>query len=366
MIRRISAAVFLFLVAVSPQTSAKSAEGPTQTAYSTSDVAQLVQVVIGIPTNHAFLMALEISPAAKLPAWDPVAHYSGPQNLQDGRTAYFVLVNEKYAAALHDVAHADHSVAAAIASAVFLAAMDGGIAGTKWKSLYDVAAAADAQLPSDATDQYANRHALANHLADTQTTVYPNLGDAPIGDAAGYPLTEKLAYGSDSLGLARLGVGAARILELSENGDAMKEQAAQDFEDDWFASFRSILPTDDGRLELDGLRQFLRPDTPSSHVGDQDHFVAGVIKLVNALPSDTRAPFFVGLQVSETRYNATVIRHVDEDSALRAGLAKSPSLDSTLPALASLRDRLAAAPSGDWATITSISNQIIKSIIDGH
>jgi len=328
-------------------------------------VAQLVQVVIGIPTNHAFLMGLEISPASKLPAWDPVAHYSGAQSLPDGRTAYFVLVNEQYAGALHDVAHADHSVAAAIASAVFLAAMDGGIAGTKWKSLYDAAAAADARLPSDASDRYANRHALADHLADTQTTAYPSLGDAPIGDSSGYPLTEKLAYGNDSLGLARLGIGAARILELSENGDAMKQQGAQDFMNDWFASFRQILPTDDGRLELDGLRRFLLPDTPDVHVSDQDHFVAGVIKLVNALPSESRSPFFVGLQVSETRYNATVIRHVDEDNALRAGLADSPSLDGKLPALLGLRDRLAAVPSGDWATITSISNQIIKSIIDG-
>lgn len=330
-----------------------------------NDVAQLVQVVIGIPTNQAFYMELEISPASKLPVWDPVAHYSGPQSLPDGRTVYVVLVNEKYAGALHDVAHADHSVAAAIASAVFLAAMDGGIAGAKWKSLYDAAAAVDARLASDASDQYANRHALADHLAETQTTVYPSLGDTTLVDPSRYPLTEKLAYGNDSLGLARLGIGAARILEISENGDAMKLQAAQDFEDDWFAGLRSILPTEDGRLELDGLRKYLLPDTPATHVNDQDQFVAGVMKLVNALPSDTRSPFFVGLQVSETRYNATVIRHVDEDHALRAGIAKSPSLEAKLPALASLRDRLAAVPSGDWATITSISNQIIKSIIDG-
>src|ERR1700687_1567598 len=163
--------VLLSIAAFRSAAFAGDSPPPSQAAYSTSDVAQLVQAVIGIPTNHAFLMGLEVSPASTLPTWDPIAHYAGPQQLPGGRTAYLVLVSEQYAGATHDVAHADHRVAAAIASAVFLAAMDGGIAGSQWKSLYDGAAAADALLASNAPDRYAHRHALADHLADTQTTV---------------------------------------------------------------------------------------------------------------------------------------------------------------------------------------------------
>lgn len=360
--RRFDALVFVLLAALCPAAAVLGSQAPGNASYSTTDIAQLVQAVNGIPTNHAFLMALEVSPASTLPAWDPVAHYAGPQVLPDGRTGYFVLVNENDAGALHDVAHAEHSVAAAIASAVFLAAMDGGIAGTKWKALYDTAAAADARLPSDASDQYANRHALANQLGDTQTTVYPGIGDAPIGDDAGNPLTERLSYGTDPLGLARLGVGAARIMELSENGDVMKQQAAQDFEDDWFAGFRALLVTDKSRAEFDALRPLLRPDSPADHQVHQDRFVSTLLNLVNALPSAWRGPFFVGLQASEIRYNATVIRHADEDSALRAGLAKSPSLDGVVSDFAGLRGRLAAIAAGDWKTIASVSDQIVRSI----
>jgi hypothetical protein len=360
--RRVYALVFLLLAALYPVADVQGSPDPGQASYTAADVTQLVQAVNGIPTNHTFLMALEVSPASALPAWDSVAHYAGPQTLPDGRTGYFVLVNEKYAAALHDVAHAEHSIAAAIASAVFLAAMDGGIAGTKWKTLYATAAAADARLSSDASDLYANRHTLANELGNTQTTVYPTIGDAPIGDDAGNPLTEKLTYGIDPLGLARLGVGAARIMELSENGDVMKQQAAQDFEDDWFAGFRSILASDKSRAEFDALRPLLRPDSAADHQANQDQFLSTLLTLVNALPSTWRGPFFVGLQASEIRYNATVIRHADEDSALRAGIAKSPSLDGVVSNLAGLRARLAAVASGDWATITSLSDQIVRSI----
>ncbi|HEY7981077.1 MAG TPA: hypothetical protein VID19_06305 [Candidatus Eremiobacteraceae bacterium] len=352
------------LAATQTPAAALDSSAAAHAGYTTSDIAQLVQAVIGIPKNHAFLMALEVSPASALPAWDSIAHYAGPQQLPDGRTAYFVLVNEQYAAAMHDVAHADHSVAMAIASAVMLSAMDGAIAGPKWKSLYDAAASADSLLGADAPDRYLNRHALANPLADTQTAVYASIGDAPIGDAGGNPLTEKLAYGPDPLGLARLGIGAARILELSEDATIMKQQAAQDFEDDWFASFGSLL-TDDGRVKLDGLRPLLRPDSPAVHRADQDHFTSGILAIVNALPLASRAAFSVGLQASEIRYNATVIRHADEDTALRTGLTGSTALDGTFPDLAGLRARLAAVSSGDWATIASLSDQIIHRIIDG-
>jgi hypothetical protein len=352
------------LAAIQTPPAALDSPVAAQVGYAPSDVAQLVQAVTGIPKNHAFLMALEISPATTLPSWDPIAHYTGAQQLPDGRTAYFIFVSEQYAAATHDVAHADHAVAVAIASAVMLAAMDGSIAGPKWKSLYDAAAAADLRLGSDASDRYANRHALANPLADTQTTVYTSMGDAPIGDAAGNPLTEKLAYGPNLLGFARLGIGAARILELSEDAEVMKQQAAQDFEDDWFASFRSVLTTNDSRTELDGLRSYLRPDSPATHVADQNHFTSGMLQLVNALPLPSRRAFFVGLQASEIRYNATVIRHADEDSALRTGLTTLTALDSTLPNIAGLLARLAAVPPGDWATLASLSDQIIHSIVD--
>jgi hypothetical protein len=357
--------VLLALVAIRLPAVAQDSPAPAQAGYSASDVAQLVKAVMGIPTNHDFLDVLEQTSADKLPPWDPIAHYAGAQQLPDGRTAYFVLISDKYSDALHDVVHADHSVVAAIASAVMLAAMDGGIAGSKWKSLYDAAAASDALLASDVSDRYTNRHALANQLGEAQTSVYASFGDVPIGDSAGNPLTEKLIYAPNPLGFARLGIGAARILEISEYADLMKQQASQDFEDDWFANFRSVLTTDGDRSELDGLRLLLRPDSPAVHHADQDRFSAGLLKLVNALPMASRGAFYVGMQASEIRYNATVIRHADEDGALRTGLSDSSSLDSTLPGLAGLRTRLAAVRSGDWTTITSLSDQIIQSIVAG-
>jgi hypothetical protein len=99
--------------------------------------------------------------------------------------------------------------------------------------------------------------------------------------------------------------------------------------------------------------------------GNQKEFGAGVIQLINDLSIEARGAFAVGLQTSEVRYNATVIRHADEDSVLRAALPETPTLDATLPVLSGLRTRLAGASPGDWTSIASISNQIIQHIVDG-
>ena len=78
-----------------------------------------------------------------------------------------------------------------------------------------------------------------------------------------------------------------------------------------------------------------------------------------------RSSFGVGLESAEVRYNATVIRHDDEDNRLRIGIAHTDSLDATLPGLQELRLELVNLPAGDWTHITSVSSKIIRSILGG-
>ena len=46
-------------------------------------------------------------------------------------------------------------------------------------------------------------------------------------------------------------------------------------------------------------------------------------------------------------------------------LARTDSLDATLPGLGDMRSRLAALPSGDWSEITTVSSEIIHAVLSG-
>src|SRR5579872_881103 len=132
----------------------RGAQAAATTPYNDNDVQALVRAVLRIPIDHEFLLGLELAPAADLPSWDPIAHYNGPQHIPDGRTAYAVLVDDRYASQLRNLGQADHAVGAAVASAVFLAVIDAGRAGSKWKALYERAAAADNAAGQSNPDRY--------------------------------------------------------------------------------------------------------------------------------------------------------------------------------------------------------------------
>jgi hypothetical protein len=334
--------------------------------YTSDDVRQAVDAVLRIPTDNTFILLSETYSANQLPAWDAIAHYEGPKKLPDGRTAYAVAMSDRYTAEVQDLPHARHAVAVAVASAEFMAVMDAGRAGKKWKALFDRATDSDAKLPKTVFDRYTNRHALVAHLADSQTIVYASIGGGlVIVDAAGSPLTETIDYSNGLLGAARLGVGAARVSELLENPDGLKTPAAQAFVSDWFKQFSAILPTSELRSYLASQRSLLVVTSSSDFASDQRRFDQVVNELSRRLDGDVALSFGVGLEAAETRYSATVIRHADEDSQLRDVLSRTDSLDATIPGLADMRARLAALPSGDWSEITSVSSEIIHAILSG-
>ncbi|HXW77379.1 MAG TPA: hypothetical protein VEJ20_08225, partial [Candidatus Eremiobacteraceae bacterium] len=304
--RRKVCLVLVSLCLIAAQGRPALADATTTTAngatYTDADAQQAVQAVLDSNNNHAFLLGLLSAPTAEMPTWAPIAYYAGPQKIPDGRTAYVVYIADKYQGSIGDLANQDHVVAAAIASAVFLAVMDAGLAGTQWKTWYDQAAAQDQEAGASAADPYAHRRALVANLADTQTVVYQSIGaGAPISDRAGNPLTEPIDYGTGLIGDARLGVGAARLTDLFDYPDALKERSTQTFIDDWFAHFSAVLSTADLRATLAQQRQLFVYGPTSDFQSAEKTFVAATLPLMNSLNTDERQSLFLGLTVSETR-----------------------------------------------------------------
>lgn len=95
-------------------------------------------------------VVVEMVNASRMPAYDPITYYAGIQS--DGKPHILATSTPpKEKAALQD----------AISRAMILAVMDDGEAGAKWKSIYDLAAKADAALPAGSPDPYMNRRELA-------------------------------------------------------------------------------------------------------------------------------------------------------------------------------------------------------------
>ena len=340
------------------------ADVPSPPAYSDADVQDLVRAVLAIPTDHRFLLGLEPARSAQLPAWDPIAHYAGPTTIPDGRTACVVLVNDKYASVLTDLGHADHAVGAAVASAVFLAVIDAGRAGSKWKAWYDSAAAADATLPSSVDDRFANRRALVGALADQKTALYASIAgpDSPAMDQFNLPLTEPIHYGTGLLRDARLGIGAARLIELFEYSGALSRQSTKTFIDSWFTQFGTQLPGDTLRTELKGLRPLFVVDDSANLQSNQQYFGGEMLALVKKFDDGKLEAFGLGYDANELRYNAQAIKNANEDTVLRTLVARSGRLDGAIPGLKELRKRLGSLDKGDWSTIADVAGQIIKKL----
>jgi hypothetical protein len=338
----------------------------TGVTYTADDTRQAVNAVLRIPTDHSFSLFLETYPANQLPAWDAIAHYVGPKHLPNGRFVYDVALSDRYSAELQDIPHARHAVAVALVSAEFMAVMDAGRAGRKWKSLFGHAAATDAKLPSSVFDRYTNRHALVAHLADSQTILYSSIGGGTVMlDSAGNPLTEHINYSSGLIGAARLGVGSSRVSELFENPDGLKTAAAQAFINDWFKHFSAVLPPGESRSILASQRSLLVVTPTADLASNQRRFDQAINELLNGLDINVALAFGIGHNAAAARYSATVIRNTNEDGQLRYVIARTDTLDATIPRMQDMRARLGALSSGDWSEITSVSSEIIHAILSG-
>jgi len=356
---RIAAVVVAFLMFLP---SASKADAP---AYGDADIQQLVQAVLAIPVDHQFLLALETRPASEIPSWDPIAHYAGRFQVPDGRTAYAVFVDARYGSALSDLGHADHAVGAAVATAVFLAVIDAGRAGPKWKSWYDKAAASDSALPASVADRYANRRALVAALADSKAALYASIAgpDMPAYDEFSLPLSAPIDYGTGLVEYARLGVASARLIELYEFSGALQQHATQSFIDTWFATLGPLLPDDASRAKLTSLRSVFAVASVDDLKTHRQQFIDGMLAAVRSLDATKVEAFGLGYDANDLRYNALAIKSTKEDDDLRRIVGGSSALDSAVPGLNVLRARLASLGPADWSTVADVSGKMVDLLV---
>jgi len=141
---------------------------PTFPPSPTHDqVMQFLNAMIYELTPNSGKIVIHGIDAAKMPAYDPLAHYVG---MTDGKTPAIQVAEHPKAT--------DAQVQAAISRAFSLAVMDDGEAGPYWKDLYDRTAAKDAALSSTAPDPYRYRHELAD-VADAIMSENKSNGQSP-------------------------------------------------------------------------------------------------------------------------------------------------------------------------------------------
>jgi len=126
-----------------------AAQSPT---FGSDDVQALLKAVHCELTPQCSQVHVESVPASQMPLYDPVVHYVGLGS--DPHVAILLVSKDAPSAAMQR----------ALFDGMLLACMDDGEAGPKWKSLYDLAAAADARLLANAADPYLNRHKLTQSV----------------------------------------------------------------------------------------------------------------------------------------------------------------------------------------------------------
>lgn len=123
-------------------------------AFGPKDMPALLQAVHCELTPHCKQVHVQFKAAAQMPPYDPVVHYAGLGG--DPRVAVLWVNSDASSASMKD----------ALFNGMLLACMDDGEAGPKWKTFYDLAAAADGRLPANTADPYLNRHKLVQ-IIDT-------------------------------------------------------------------------------------------------------------------------------------------------------------------------------------------------------
>jgi hypothetical protein len=155
MIRSLPLLAVLVAMLTAPTVAQSPAPEVTQSPnFGSDDVRMLLKAVHCELTPQCSQVHVQSVPASRMPSYDPVVHYVG---LGSDPHVAILWVNKAASGA---------SLQKALFDGMLLACMDDGEAGPKWKSLYDLAAAADARLPSDAAGPYLNRHKLAQSVDD--------------------------------------------------------------------------------------------------------------------------------------------------------------------------------------------------------
>lgn len=120
--------------------------------FNGPDIARLLRAVDSIDASPDIQLHISIKSASEMPTYDPLAYYVG-----------LVPSGNPHEAALWMLGGADPKgveLQRALRAALELSAMDTGLAGPKWKQIYDDTAAADARLAPSEADRYLNRHAV--------------------------------------------------------------------------------------------------------------------------------------------------------------------------------------------------------------
>jgi len=228
--------------------------------YTAQDAQRAVAAYYRMATDHNFNLATEIVQAGELPSWDRVAHYIGRKQLRNGTVFYDVWLNEAYHGALTNLSDVDPAIASQIISAMLMAAIDGKLAGPKWKSFYDDATRKDSVLSPAIVDRYYNRHALVAKLA-ADRSAFTALRSSGVVGLSGNNLTSPISYGHGLIGFARAGIGIARITELLDDQRALAEPESQQFIDDCFSHVGSMLTDDSAKAFLAQQRSLLVVDS---------------------------------------------------------------------------------------------------------
>ncbi|HXM19491.1 MAG TPA: hypothetical protein VN934_11875 [Candidatus Tumulicola sp.] len=334
--------------------------------YTPAEAREAIRSYQRIATDHNFTMYTELTPAGEMPAWDPIAHYVGLKKMPNGESVYNVWLNERYRRALDNLAAVDPSIATQILSAMLMVAMDGGLAGPRWKSMFADATHRDLLQAPGVSDPYKNRHALVALLAQDRSAYATSMRPEGVVGLTGSVLTKPIKYSSDLVGFAQAGIGAGRMTEFLDDQRALAEPDAQHFIDDWFSHFEEMLPTENARTFLKQQRSLLVVDASFDRQRSSQAFVQAMQSVANQLSASQTGAFLIGLYAEEAGYNAALTKDTRVDSFFRGTIAQDSALDATMPKMAAMRQHLAGLNAGDWEPVKKQSAAIVSYILSGR
>jgi len=129
-------------------------EGVTVTNADISQLFKAFHTALQ-PNDKTIPLVVSMKSPSEMPAYDQQWHYAGIRNENLGAPTMQVWVSDKLTGT---------DLQNALVAAFSLALTDGGYGGRAFKQLYDIFAAKDAQLPSNAPDPFINRQQFAAAL----------------------------------------------------------------------------------------------------------------------------------------------------------------------------------------------------------